>query len=150
MTDFATIVLVDASPQAAYDAIVRPRDWWGRSITGETGKLGSNWTYRYKDMHRSTQRTSELVPGKRIVWDVIDAELSFLQDKSEWTGSKLVFDITRKDNKTEIRFTHVGLVLEVECYDMCVPAWTGLIQDSLKTLIETGEGLPDTVEKDAA
>lgn len=149
MTDFTTIALVDATPQQAFDAINRPRDWWGQSIEGSTDTLGGEWTYRYKDMHRSTQRTSEFVDGKRVVWDVIDSELSFLNDKSEWTGTKLVFDITPRGDKTEIRFTHVGLQPHVECYDMCEPAWTGLIQDSLKDLIEKGAGQPDTVEKAA-
>jgi hypothetical protein len=150
MTDFTTAILVSATPQQAFDAINRPRDWWGREIIGATDRLGEEWTYRYKDMHFSKHRTTELVPGKRVVWDVLDSELSFLQDKSEWKGTKLVFDIAPNGDKTEVRFTHVGLHPEVECYEMCEPAWTGLIQDSLKALIESGIGLPDTVEKDAA
>lgn len=149
MTDFTTIALVNATPRQAFDAINRPREWWGESIEGSTDTLGGEWTYRYKDMHRSTQRTSELVEGKRVVWEVLESELSFLKDKSEWTGTRLVFDIEPKGDLTEIRFTHVGLLPHVECYDMCVPAWTGLIQDSLKNLIERGVGQPDSVE-DAA
>lgn len=143
---FTTVILVDQSPQAAFDAINRPREWWGKDIDGRTDRLGEEWTYRYKDMHVSKHRTSELAPGKRVVWDVVDGQMSFLQDKSEWTGTKLVFDIARKDDKTEIRFTHARLVPAAECFDICSNAWSGLIGDSLKGLIETGQGLPDTVE----
>lgn len=143
---FTTVVLVDQSPEAAFAAINNPRAWWGRDIEGQTDRLGAEWVYRYKDLHVSRQKTSELVPGKRIVWDVVECQMSFLKDKGEWTGTKLVFDIARKGDKTEIRFTHQGLVPEVECFDICKNAWSGLIGDSLKQLVETGKGLPDTVE----
>lgn len=146
MSDFTTSILVNASPRQAFDAINRPRDWWGREIDGKTDRLRESWTYRYQDMHRSTQQIIELVADRRVVWRVTDSEMTFLDDKSEWNGTQMAFDITPKGEQTEIRFTHVGLVPQVECFEICTNAWTGLIQDSLKSLIETGEGLPYTVE----
>lgn len=143
---FTTSILVDQSPMEAFDAINRPREWWGREIDGATDVPGAEWTYRYKDMHFSKHRTTELVPGQRVVWHVVDSEMNFLQDKGEWKGTDLLFDIARKGDKTEIRFTHAGLVPEVECFGVCTDAWSGLIRDSLKGLIETGHGLPDSVE----
>ena len=134
-------ILVDATPQQAFDAINRPRAWWGKEIEGDTDRLGAEWTYRYKDMHFSTHCTTEFVWGKRVVWDVLQLEMSFLKDKSEWKGTRLVFDISLKGDKTEVRFTHVGLVPQVECFDVCTDAGSGLIQESLKRLIDSGEGL---------
>lgn len=145
MTDFKTSISVKATPQAAFDAINRPRDWWGKAIEGPTDILDGEWTYRYKDLHWSRHVTTELLAGKRVVWRVVDSRLSFLKDQTEWKGTDIVFDIAPNGGKTEIRFTHVGLTPAVECYAMCEPAWTGLIQDSLKALIETGKGLPDTL-----
>lgn len=150
MNDFTTSVLVDASPTKVFDAICSPREWWGRTIEGDTSSLGGEWTYRYKHLHFSRQRTTVLEPGKRVVWHVVESDLSFLKDRSEWNGTELVFDIAPQGDKTLVRFTHAGLVPSVECYGACTGAWTGLIQDSLTALIETGQGLPDTVEKDAA
>ena len=144
--DFTTAILVDRSAKEAFDAINRPRDWWGKEIEGPTDELGGEWTYRYRDMHFSKQQTTELVPERRVVWHVVDARMNFLQDKAEWKDTKIVFDITSSGDKTEIRFTHVGLVPDVECVDVCRNAWSGLIGDSLLKLIETGQGLPDTVE----
>lgn len=144
--DFTTSILVDRSPKEVFDAINRPRDWWGKDIEGQTDSAGQEWTYRYKDMHFSKQRTAELVPDRKVVWHVVEARMNFLQDKTEWEGTKMIFDISGKGDKTEIRFTHAGLVPEVECFDICKNAWTGLIADSLRNLVETGEGLPDTVE----
>jgi len=145
MTDFKTSISVKATPQAAFDAINRPRDWWGKAIEGPTDILDGEWTYRYKDLHWSRHVTTELVAGKRVVWRVVDSRLTFLKDQTEWKGADIVFDIAPNSGKTEIRLTHVGLTPAVECYAMCEPAWTGLIQDSLKALIETGKGIPDAL-----
>lgn len=144
---FSTSIVVDQSPSAVYDAILRPADWWGKEIDGPVAEVGDEWTYRYKDMHRSRQRTTELVPDQRIVWRVLESEINFLKDKNEWGGTDLVFEIAPKGDRTELRFTHVGLAPEVECYDICTGGWTGLIQGSLKGLIENGGGRPDTVEE---
>lgn len=142
---FTTTILVDKSPDEAIAAIIRPRHWWGKAIEGTTDRVGQEWTYRYKDLHFSRQRTTELTPDK-VVWHVADAEMSFLKDKSEWKGTDLVFDVAPKGDKTEVRFTHAGLVPDVECYDICTNGWSGLIHGSLKSLIETGKGIPDSVE----
>lgn len=144
--DFTITIAVDQSAHEAYDAINRPRDWWGKEIEGATDRLGAQWTYRYKDIHYSKHETTELVPERRVVWSVVDSKLSFLKDQAEWVGTRIVFDIDRKDDKTEIRFTHAGLVPDVECFDICVDAWSGLIKNSLRKLIATGEGLPDSLE----
>jgi uncharacterized protein YndB with AHSA1/START domain len=144
--DFTTSVVVDASPLEAFNAVVDPRRWWGTEIEGRTDRIGDEWTYRYKDMHVSRQRTVDLDPGKRVVWHVVDATMNFLEDKSEWRGTDLVFDIAQEDGKTEIRFTHKGLKPSAECFGMCSNAWTGLIGNSLRNLVETGRGEPDDVE----
>ena len=138
--DITATILVDQSAKEAFDAINRPRDWWGKDIEGPTDILNGEWTYRYGDIHYSRHRTTELVPGRKVVWHVIDSEITILEDKREWKDTKMVFDIAEKDGKTEIRFTHVGLAPAAECYDLCNEAWTSLISDYLRELIETGRG----------
>jgi regulatory protein YycH of two-component signal transduction system YycFG len=145
-SDFSTVILVDQTPETAFEAINNPRAWWGQEIDGITDALGEEWSYRYKNMHFSKHRTVEFIPRRKIVWHVVDGTLNFVHDKSEWTGTDLVFDIAEKDGKTEVRFTHRGLVPTVECFDTCSNAWSGLIAGSLRGLIETGAGNPDDVE----
>ena len=94
-------------------------------------------------MHRSKQKITELVPGKKIVWRVLDSQLSFLKDKSEWTGTEVVFDISAKKGKTEVRFTHAGLKPQIECYGSCSNAWGMLVNGNLRNLITTGNPQPD-------
>jgi len=38
------------------------------------------------------------------------------------TNASVIFEITRKGDKTELRFTHVGLEPAYECYDVCSDA----------------------------
>ena len=75
------------------------------------------------------------------VWLVTESNLSFTKNKSEWTGTKIIFEISELNNKTQVRFTHIGLVPTVECYRDCSNGWTELIQKSLLSLITKGKGV---------
>jgi hypothetical protein len=148
--DFTTSFLVDQTPEEVFDDINNVRAWWSGEIDGSTDKLGEVFTYRYKDIHRSTQKITELVPGKKVVWHVTEAQLNFVEDKNEWNGTDVVFDITPKGDQTEVRFTHVGLVPAFECYGGCSGAWGFYINESLRNLITSGKGQPNQKEKDGA
>jgi hypothetical protein len=140
---YTAAFLVDQTPEEAFAAINNVRGWWSGEIDGDTDKLGAVFTYRYKDLHRSTQEITELVPGKRVVWHILDAYLDFVKDKTEWNGTDVVFDISKKDGNTEVRFTHKGLVPAFECYGDCSNAWGFYINGSLKKLIAKGRGSPN-------
>ena len=141
--NYTTVFTVDQSPEEAFAAINDVRDWWSGNIEGSTNKLGDEWTYRYEDVHYSKQRIIELVPGKKVAWLVLDSYLSFVEDKTEWNGTKVTFEIAEKDDKTEVRFTHVGLVPDYECYGACSSAWGSYINGSLRKLISKGRGEPN-------
>jgi|SRR5580704_10757233 hypothetical protein len=67
----------------------------------------------------------------------------FTEDKTEWKDTKIVFDVSEKGGKTEIHFTHLGLVPEYECFSVCSNAWGSYINGSLRSLIATGKGHPN-------
>lgn len=143
---YTTSFTVDQSPEAVFDAVNNVRAWWSGEITGRTDALGAEFEYRYKDLHDSTQRITEWVPGKRVVWRVVDSHINFVKDRTEWNGTDIVFEIERKQDKTELRFTHVGLVPAFECYGDCSGAWGFYVNDSLRSLITTGKGQPNRAE----
>lgn len=136
---FTTSITVDQSPQEVFDAINDVRGWWSGDIHGRTDALGAEFEYRYKDLHRSVQKITELVPGKKIVWHIVDGQLGVVEDKDEWKGTDIVFEIAPKGDKTELRFTHVGLVPAFECYGDCSGAWGFYINDRLRGRITTGQ-----------
>ena len=140
-TDFTTTILTDRSPKEVFDAITHVRGWWQGEITGSTDKLHDEFTYRYGDIHYSKQKLVEVIPDKKIVWLVTESQLNFLQEKNEWNNTKIVFEISKAHDKTQLRFTHLGLAPEIECYDACSTAWGELIRKSLFSLITTGKGV---------
>jgi hypothetical protein len=141
---------VDQSPKEVFDAINNVRGWWSQEIEGSTDELGAEFKYRYKDMHRCEFKITEFVPGKRVVWHVVDNYFSFVDDKSEWKGTDVVFEISRKGDKTVVHFTHVGLVPAYECFNVCSDAWGSYIKGSLRNLITKGKGQPNPAEKVAS
>jgi len=144
--NFATSFTVDQTPEEAFAAINNVRGWWSEEIEGSTDKLGAEWTYRYKDVHVCKMKITELIPGKKVVWHVLDNHFNFTQDKTEWTGTQVTFEISKNANKTEIHFTHLGLVPEYECFDICSNAWGSYVNGSLRSLIATGKGKPNAKE----
>jgi hypothetical protein len=144
--NYTASISVDKTPEEAFNAINNVRGWWSEEIEGSTDKLDAEWTYHYKDVHRCKIKVTELVPGKKIVWRVLDNYFDFTTDKTEWKDTIIRFEISQKGNKTEIRFTHVGLVPQYECFDICSDAWGSYIKGSLKSLIVTGKGHPNRKE----
>lgn len=144
--NFTTAFTVGQTPEAAFAAITNVRGWWSEEIEGRTDKLGAEFTYQFRDIHRCKMKIAELVPGKKVVWRVLDNHFNFTKDTTEWTGDDIIFDVSRKGDKTEVRFTHVGLVPEYECYDACSDGWGTYIKGSLRDLIVTGKGQPNIGE----
>lgn len=141
--DFTTTLLVEQTPQHAFDAINNVRGWWSEEIEGGTSKVNDVFNYHYEDVHRCKMKIVESIPAKKVVWLVLENYFKFTNDKNEWTGNKIVFDITEQDGKTAITMTQEGLVPQYECFEICRDAWTNYIQNSLRNLIAIGKGQPN-------
>ena len=147
---FTAAFSVDQTPEEVFHAINNVRGWWSEDIEGGTGKVGGEFTYRYQDVHRCRIKVTELVAGARVAWRVLDNYFDFTRDKSEWKDTEIHFEIIARDGKTEIRFTHAGLVPGYECFDVCSNAWGFYLYTSLRALIRTGHGLPNRKEQAAS
>lgn len=140
---YTTSFTVNELPEVVFRAILDPRSWWSRTIEGSTQELGDVFVFQVTDVHRSVQKLVEIIPDKRVVWEVIDSNMTFIQKQDEWTGTKIVFDITMENDTTKLTFIHEGLAPEVECYKFCTPSWDQYITGSLYKLITTGTGTPN-------
>jgi hypothetical protein len=140
--DFTTTIRVEQPPAEAYNAILNVRAWWSglyaESFEGSSEKPGDEFSFLAGGgVHYTKQRLVELVPNKKVVWLVTEANLSFVDKTDEWEGTRISFDISEEAGKTKIVFTHIGLVPGFECYDSCAPAWTQYIQERLTAAITT-------------
>jgi len=142
MKDYTISLTVDAAAHDVFNSINNVAAWWTDDLKGNSQKLNDVFTVQFADMHVSTQKIIEVIPDKRIVWLVTDSTLSFIKDKSEWTNTTIIFDITHRNNQTHIQFTHRGLVPDIECYTDCTKGWEYYIKGSLFKLITEGKGTP--------
>ncbi|NJM24612.1 MAG: SRPBCC domain-containing protein [Bacteroidia bacterium] len=137
---------VTQSAEEVFNAIASVTKWWTENMQGQCREVNDEFTVQFEDIHFSKQKLTEVVPNKSIVWLITESHLSFLRDKQEWTGTEVRFEISGKGSKTQLRFTHVGLVPDVECYKDCSNAWSYYIATSLRQLITTGKGIPEKLE----
>ena len=140
-SNFSTTILVDNSKEEVFNAINDVRSWWQGEVEGNTVALNDEFSYSVPGIHFSKQKIIEFVPNEKIEWLITASKLSFVKDQTEWTGTKIVFEISEVNNKTQVRFSHLGLVPEFECYGDCSNAWGKLIEESLFSLITTGKGV---------
>lgn len=143
---YTTSIVIDKSPEEVYNAVNNVRGWWSEEIEGPTDELNKEWFYHYKDIHLCKMKVVEMQPGQKVVWKVIENSFNFVNDKDEWVGNHLIFDICKEGGKTRLTFTQEGLTEVYECYEVCREAWTNYINNSLYKLITTGRGEPNPAE----
>jgi len=141
-SDFTLSFTVPRSPHEVYDAINRVDEWWVGDVSGAFTPVGAEFVYAYKEFHRTAQRVVTLIPDAVVEWAVTESSINFVEDKEEWKGTTIRFEISRaEDGKTAVRFTHIGLTPRIACYGNCSAGWEFYILESLKTFIETGKGV---------
>ena len=60
----------------------------------------------------------------------------------EWGGTKIVVDLSEPGAAmTVVKFQHIGLVPELDCYEQCHAGWEHFLP-SLKAYAEQGQGTP--------
>jgi len=139
--DFSASIELEKSSEDVFKAITHDvAKWWGSGdLKGDTTKLNDEFVVHHPGAHYSKQQLVELIPDKKVVWLVTESELSWLKDTSEWTGTRMIFELTPEGNKTQLRFTHEGLVPEKECYDRCAQGWEMVIKEWLVNFITDGK-----------
>nr|WP_042178237.1 SRPBCC domain-containing protein [Kibdelosporangium sp. MJ126-NF4]CEL13062.1 hypothetical protein [Kibdelosporangium sp. MJ126-NF4]CTQ98749.1 hypothetical protein [Kibdelosporangium sp. MJ126-NF4] len=153
-TQYLTATMTtDRTPEQVFEAITDVRGWWSENLIGHSAALHDEFVFtddteyagetaRSKEGFRFVRfQLTEVVPGRRMVWHVVDSVST--DDSDEWTDTTVIFDITTDAQGTTLRFTHEGLTAaESACFEACSRAWTFFITESLPKLMTTGVGQP--------
>jgi len=138
--NYTSTIEVTNSPQDVFNHISDVSKWWSKEFEGSSTKLNDEFIIRSRDRHYSKQKLVEVIPDKKVVWLVTDSKLNWIEkDKTEWTNTRLVFEIATKGDKTLLHFTHEGLVPVKECFARCEQVWNMLIKERLFNFIINGE-----------
>ncbi|HLX93878.1 MAG TPA: SRPBCC domain-containing protein [Puia sp.] len=132
--NFTATIELTKSTQDVFKAItVDVAKWWGgKDLEGSCTKLNDEFIIHHHGAHYSKQKLVEVIQNKRIVWVVMESYLNWLKkDPQEWSGTRMVFEITAKSDITVLHFTHEGLFAEKESYLRCSAGWDMVIKDWL-------------------
>ena len=111
--------------------------WWTTSTTGQS-QVGEKLTFRFMDGDRVRGefviKVLELSPEQRVLWEVVSGA-------DEWIGTRISFDLHQDGDYVIVLFRHQGWKEPVEFMHHCSTKWAVFLM-SLKSLVETGKGLP--------
>jgi hypothetical protein len=71
----------------------------------------------------------------------VNHNLGSLSKKDGWRGTTIKWEIVAIETGSKVTLTHQGLILKLECYDICQAGWNFFL-GSLKDYLETGKGNP--------
>src|SRR5712671_6834387 len=118
-TDYHVSVMVNTTAGKAAEAISNVAAWWTENIEGSANKVKDIFTVRFGETFVRF-KIVEMIPDQKIVWQVQDCYLHWLSDKKEWMNTSILWEISGKNNSTEIDMTHIGLKPGIECFSYCV------------------------------
>jgi hypothetical protein len=110
--------------------------FWPEDFEGESSKLNDEFIFRSGEgSHYSKNKVIELVPNKKVTWLVTESIRK--TDNFDWTGTKMIFELTPKGDHTLIEFTYDGIILEGE-YERLVQICDMVIKEMLYKFITDG------------
>jgi hypothetical protein len=140
--DYCSTITAKNSPKDIYDKISTVSSWWSTNFEGNATHLGDIFTVRFKNGDWYKIKIDELIPDKKIVWNVIDADQTWHDNRKEWIGTKIIWEISPENNGSRVDMTQLGLTPDLECYDRCKKGWDFLVNESLAKYLAEGAGMP--------
>jgi hypothetical protein len=135
-------IQVNGSGDEAMKKIAQINFWWKNDFSGSAERPGDRFTVPFGELNGESSFVdfivTNIIPGQKAVWTVTDCYLPWFNDKKEWNGTELVFELSEENGRTKIDFTHVGLIPDIECYTACEQGWNGHITDGLANFINDG------------
>ncbi|MGZ3618084.1 MAG: SRPBCC family protein [Ktedonobacteraceae bacterium] len=140
--DYHSSITSHITPKEAFDKISRVSEWWATNFEGSSQKLNDIFTVRFRSGDMYKIKVSECIPDKKIAWQVIDSNQTWVANETEWTGTTILWEVSAQKDGTRIDMTHIGLVPSIECYNKCTQGWDYLLHKSLFRFLTETKGLP--------
>lgn len=134
--DFRRMKTFTGSPERVFAALGTTEGvsgWWGPTLGSPA--QGTAFAVGFGGDRRIDLVATRVQP-EQVVWTVEETPFT-----PEWAGTTIVFDIAPTEGGSELRFSHVGLTPQLECFDMCEEGWTHYLT-SLVSYVDTGAGDP--------
>ena len=110
--NYPVAIELTKSPNEVFKQLINLKKWWPEDFEGEDIKLNSEFIFTTGDSHYSKNKVIEFVPNKKLVWLAIESIRK--TDNYDWTGTKMIFELTPEGENTIVKFTYDGVVLESE------------------------------------
>ncbi len=110
---FYTVAIEVAKTQNdVFNHLLNLKKWWPEDFEGEDLNLNSEFILTTGDSHYSKNRVIEYDPNNKLVWLVTESKRK--SDGYDWTGTKMIFELTSTGDNTQLKFIYDGVVLEDE------------------------------------
>lgn len=131
------------SPHAVFAAAIALAKWWPEEYVGESIGPGVEFILKTGEGHYSKNKVVEYIQDRKLVWLTTGSRRE--TDGFDWSGTRFIFEVTPKDDRTQFRFIYDGVVLEGErerlaqICDICIKVMFYNFIESYKVVIEVGK-----------
>lgn len=126
----------DASVFLANCALSRPEpittETKAKDGKAEMAKVGDAFLYRYDDAHSCKMKLVELLPTRKLSGWSQRVTSTSQRTRTSGGGAKLIFELSERDGRSAVRFTHQGPVPAYERYEFGSRVWGDYIRDRLR------------------
>jgi hypothetical protein len=127
------------SAEEAFKKIMNVVNWWTSSFIGSAEREGDEFKVTFGDT-RVYFRVLEVVPNTKMLWQVTNCNLHWLNNKKEWKDTQVLWEVSEEKDGVKITMMHLGLVPAMGCFDNCREGWNEYIGTSLPQYIAAGKG----------
>jgi len=133
---YSVVIELPKSQQEVFNHLINLKKWWPEDFEGDPIRLNSEFIFTTGDSHYSKNKVIEFVPNQKFTW--LTTEAIRKTDGYDWTGTKMIFELTTNVDQTLISFTYDGVVFEHE-YDRLVMICDMTLKEMFYNFIMNGK-----------
>jgi uncharacterized protein YndB with AHSA1/START domain len=124
MYEIHHLLRIKAAPSVVFEALTTQAgiaSWWSEFVTAQP-IVGSTIHIKFGPEYFKDLKVSELVPDKKVRWEVVQAH-------PEWLGTTIEFDLQEEKGGTTLRFFHSGWKGHTDMLGQCSYHWVVYLQN---------------------